>query len=115
MPPLGLKPRWLAQEHRLLEVEAVIDRYRAAGLEPKPVWLIEAQELRVILQRGGSLKQKLREALADANGNRDWSWEIEAEAVLLTVISWLEAEDAGFDLDGCGLKAAEQLRKEVEL
>lgn len=43
----------------------------------------------------GSLKQELREALADANGNRDWSWEMEAEAALLTIAAWLERQGNG--------------------
>ena len=54
-PPLGVTPRriWIEQEvparrmqRRLASVEAACERYRAAGLLPKPEWLAELREHR---------------------------------------------------------------------
>ena len=40
-PPLGLKPRWLAEEQRLAEVELAILRYREAGKSVPTEWMEE--------------------------------------------------------------------------
>jgi hypothetical protein len=44
-PPLGLAPRWVADERRLRDIEAALGRYRGAGLEPRPEWLEERGEI----------------------------------------------------------------------
>jgi hypothetical protein len=44
-PPLGLKPRWLADEQRLQEVADAINRYRKAGVAIPLEWLDEYDEL----------------------------------------------------------------------
>jgi hypothetical protein len=44
-PPLGLRPRWIAEEERLLEIIEAGNRYLKAGKAiPKP-WLKEMAEL----------------------------------------------------------------------
>jgi hypothetical protein len=49
-PPLGLRPRFIADEERLREVADAITRYRVAG-KPVPVeWLREHDELGYRLQ-----------------------------------------------------------------
>ena len=50
-PPLGLKPRWLADEHRLADVDAALERYKEAGMIPPSEWLDERRDLvRSLLQ-----------------------------------------------------------------
>ena len=44
-PPVGLRPRWLADEHRLNEVDAALERYRQAGIEPPEEWLDERRDI----------------------------------------------------------------------
>lgn len=39
--PLGLRPRWLAAEQRLTEVQAAVKRYLDAGVDVPHEWLIE--------------------------------------------------------------------------
>lgn len=50
-PPIGLKPRWLVAEERLLEVEAAIGRYQEAGLEIPLEWITERFDLYDIVYR----------------------------------------------------------------
>jgi hypothetical protein len=50
-PPLGLMPRWLADEKRLADVQAALQRYRDANLEPPGEWLWERQDLLDNLRR----------------------------------------------------------------
>ena len=50
-PPLGLKPRWLADKHRLADVDAALGRYTEAGMIPPSEWLEERRDLvRSLLQ-----------------------------------------------------------------
>jgi len=50
-PPLGLKPRWLADKHRLADVDAALGRYTEAGMIPPSEWLKERRDLvRSLLQ-----------------------------------------------------------------
>jgi len=44
-PPVGLRPRWIADEHRLNEVDAALERYRQAGIEPPEEWLDERRDI----------------------------------------------------------------------
>jgi hypothetical protein len=59
-PPLGLRPKFIVQEHRLMEIVAAIDRYKNAsviGSCPVPIpqeWLDEKEEIEAEL----SLKRK---------------------------------------------------------
>ena len=44
-PPLGLTPRWLLDEDRVIEIKAAIERYDEVNM-PVPIeWYIELQEL----------------------------------------------------------------------
>lgn len=45
-PPLGLRPRFIADEDRLHEVESAIARYQDADKPIPAEWLSEAEELR---------------------------------------------------------------------
>jgi hypothetical protein len=45
-PPLGLRPRFIADEDRLSEVEGAIVRYQDAGKPVPDEWFSEAQWLR---------------------------------------------------------------------
>jgi len=50
-PPPGLKPRWLADEHRLADLDAALGRYTEAGMIPPSEWLKERRDLvRSLLQ-----------------------------------------------------------------
>lgn len=44
-PPLGLKPRWLAAQHRAVEIQAAIGRYEKAQLDVPEEWRTELKEL----------------------------------------------------------------------
>lgn len=44
-PPIGLKPKKLADEARLFEVRSAIVRYYEAGLKIPVEWIIEYNEL----------------------------------------------------------------------
>ena len=44
-PPLGLIPRWLVDENRLLDIDAALQRYRDADMDPPGEWLDERREL----------------------------------------------------------------------
>jgi hypothetical protein len=44
-PPLGVRPRWLAWEHRRAELRAAIERYEAAGLPVPQSWKEELLDL----------------------------------------------------------------------
>jgi len=44
-PPLGLMPRLLFEEQRLLDIEAAIERYEAVGKEVPHAWTIEHKDL----------------------------------------------------------------------
>ncbi|MBD1364390.1 hypothetical protein IDJ77_11275 [Mucilaginibacter sp. ZT4R22] len=44
-PPLGVKPEWIAKEHRLQEIEAAIFRYQCQGEDIPEDWKREAQEI----------------------------------------------------------------------
>lgn len=49
-PPLGLRPRFIADEERLSEVAGAIDRYGKAG-RPVPIeWLAEYDEMALSCQ-----------------------------------------------------------------
>jgi hypothetical protein len=50
-PPLGLMPRWLADEKRLGDLDAALQRYRGAYLDPPGEWLWERQDLLDNLRR----------------------------------------------------------------
>jgi hypothetical protein len=50
-PPLGLMPRWLADEKRLADVDAALQRYKDANLELPGEWLWERQDLLENLRR----------------------------------------------------------------
>lgn len=59
-PPLGLKPRWLAEEQRAMEVSAAIARYVMAGVDVPKEWEEELQFLHnraVARQREGMEKE----------------------------------------------------------
>lgn len=44
-PPLGITPRNIWLQHRLDDLLEVIDRYDAAGYEPKREWIEERNQL----------------------------------------------------------------------
>ena len=44
-PPLGLRPRWIVDEHRAKEITEAIRRYRAEGKEIPPEWTEEFMEI----------------------------------------------------------------------
>lgn len=51
-PPLGLKPWWLAAEHRVQDVDAAINRYQAVQQHVPLKWIAERCLLRILLQAG---------------------------------------------------------------
>jgi len=44
-PPIGITPRWLVTEQRVIDLREAIDRYKLAGLNPLKEWEIELLEL----------------------------------------------------------------------
>ena len=44
-PPLGLKPKWLHQEHRLLELIGAMERRLTAGKDIPNEWTSEFNDL----------------------------------------------------------------------
>ena len=126
-PPLGLRPRWLAIEQRLVEVQEAIARYRAAGWEPDVAWVNEERQLigecehernwQKVQQPAPSVKQSLTDApagsLVEVVG-RTWSYgqplhPAATRAAILACADWLERQDVG-----AGHAAARWLREEVE-
>ncbi len=49
-PPLGLKPKWINQKERFNEVCGAISRYYEAGLKIPIEWVVEYNELVVIIE-----------------------------------------------------------------
>ncbi len=45
-PPLGVTPRFIAQEMRFAELKDAIERYSKEGFEINPDWITEYNELR---------------------------------------------------------------------
>jgi hypothetical protein len=45
-PPIGIKPKWLADEQRFKELGECIERYKNAGVEPMKEWLEEFENLK---------------------------------------------------------------------
>jgi hypothetical protein len=124
-PPLGLRPRWLANETRLAEVQAAIDRYKAADWIVPVEWFHEAHELREAMQPriiasaeaqptvkdsltplAGSLVERVRNIIGlDPVGDG------KARAVLRDIAAWLRTEDDG--LLGMGCDFARLLEQEA--
>lgn len=44
-PPIGLRPRWIVAEHRLIEIEEAIQRYTAVNKNIPIEWVSEKYEL----------------------------------------------------------------------
>lgn len=57
-PPLGLKPRWLHEEQRIIEIEEAFSRYLEAKTEPPIEWTEEILELRLNKQLRNLKKKK---------------------------------------------------------
>ena len=57
-PPLGLRPRWLAEEQRLVEVAAAADRYLEAGTPVPASWVDEMVCLIGRMEHWRSWKQR---------------------------------------------------------
>lgn len=44
-PPLGLRPRYIADEHRMNEIRCAVRRYMDAGLALPCEWIAEYNEI----------------------------------------------------------------------
>lgn len=53
-PPLGIKPRWIAAEHRCAEIADAYQRWLEAGETPPAAWAEELLELTKYLERKGA-------------------------------------------------------------
>ncbi len=106
-PPLGLMPRWLADEKRLADLDAALQRYRDANLEPPGEWLEERHDLVDSLRRHRPAEarpavshppRRLWEAMEEA-GRRELEDNPHAElaefyeAMIRAVAAWLEEQE----------------------
>jgi hypothetical protein len=57
-PPLGLRPRWIAEEQRLIEVASAASRYLDAGKTVPPPWIEEMIHLIGSIEHWRSWKQR---------------------------------------------------------
>lgn len=49
-PPIGIAPRWLAEEERIRDLLAAMTRYNAASLQIPAAWLVELADLNTRVQ-----------------------------------------------------------------
>ena len=62
-PPLGLIPRWLIDEQRKADIDAAIDRYKAAGVAIPREWISEYREIlhRLLRKEMRDIRKKHKE------------------------------------------------------
>ena len=72
--PLGLRPRWIAEEQRLIEVASAVSRYLDAGKTVPASWLEELVHLVGSLEHWRAWKQRdgmmSNESISPAAGER---------------------------------------------
>lgn len=68
-PPVGLRPRWLADEQRLDEVDAALERYRQSGIDLPKEWLNEKRDIedRLLKHRPYAAAGTSRQGIAAAS------------------------------------------------
>jgi len=96
-PPLGCKPRWLADEERLRDLESAIERYEYDGYQVPQEWGEEARE---IIKRQEQRDEPARPAPASELVKRVHSCivgepecgHMQARAVIREVGDWLEGQ-----------------------
>ena len=95
-PPLGLKPRWLAEEERFDEVDEAIKRYVQANKKVPSEWRDEWNELYVKMKNHG-LCVKFRSVVNDAVVG-EWNDMPEIQPPTYDgIVRWMDKQ-GGFDL-----------------